>query len=80
MAHPHVDAYLPAVAFWTMPRPTHPDRCAPATDVIAQPEDLVCYCDGAYDQANEGGTQKGGFGFAAVTRGDGGTLTHTRTN
>ena len=33
--------------------------------------DTVVYMDGAYDQAGEGGTQKGGFGFVAVRGGDG---------
>ena len=27
--------------------------------------------DGAYDQARQGGTQQGGFGYVAITNGDG---------
>ena len=39
---------------------------------VAAPEDTVVYVDGAYDQAGEGGTQKGGFGVIIVQGGDGG--------
>ena len=37
----------------------------------ASTEDTVIYTDGAYDQAKEGGTQKGGFGVVMVRGGDG---------
>eukprot|EP00966_Prymnesium_polylepis_P014511 335014-Prymnesium_polylepis.1 len=61
---------------------THP------ADVIALPDDIVTTSnatatahEGACvppSYANEGGTQKGGFGFAAVTGGDGDADTHAR--
>ena len=48
----------------------------PPRAMLATPNDLICYCDGAYDPANEGGSQKGGFGFVAVTGGDGDADAH----
>ena len=43
---------------------------------VAAESDTVIYMDGAYDQADEGGTQKGGFGFVVVNGGDGVEDTH----
>ena len=33
------------------------------------PDDTVLYCDGAYDQAKQGGVQKAGFGYVVVRGG-----------
>ena len=74
----HIPTWLRIFLRWRSGRclAQHALFAVPTADVIAQPEDLVCYCDGAYDQANEGGTQKGGFGFAVITGGDGDADAH----
>ena len=52
--------------------PTYALAYTPEPKPVATPDTVTIYTDGAYSKADEGGTQKGGFGVIVVTGGDGG--------
>jgi hypothetical protein len=66
----------PALAIFCRWKGSSPSTHAATTrdteqETNARPADTVVYTDGAYDQANEGGVQKAGFGVVVVRGGDG---------